>query len=1841
MAPISSAASNAFPCISGYQITERLYQGTKTTIYRALQLGSQRPVIIKTVSSAYACAASWAHLRYQYKITQSLPIIGVSRPLSLESWQNSYALVMEDFGGVSLQQYVTNHALSLTETLGVAIQMADILNGLCQHSIIHKDIKPANIVIEPNSKRIQLIDFSIASVLPREMQSIQNPDALEGTLAYLSPEQTGRMNRGIDYRSDFYGLGVTLYELLTGLLPFQSSNPIELVHCHIAKAPVPLNQICPEIPPVLSAIVLKLMAKNAEDRYQSAVGLRHDLEKCLHQWKETQTIADFELGQQDVSDRFLIPQKLYGRQREVQALLAAFDRISAQPTDTDSTSVRSEILLVAGFSGMGKTAVINEVHKPITRQHGYFIEGKYDQFNRSIPLSAFVQALKKLIAQLLSESDEQLSRWRQKILKALGENSQVLLEVIPELGQIIGLQPAAPTLSGAAAQNRFNRLFQKFIALFATSAHPLVLFLDDLQWADAASLQLIQQLMEDTPHLLLLGAYRDNEVSPVHPLMLTMDALKENNTVSTITLAPLTFEQVNQIVADTLHWPLAQSHEPSLTHTLSQPLSELIVHKTQGNPFFITQLLKALYEDGSIRFDAALGKWECDLDRVAAQSLNEDIVDFMAKQLKKLPLLTQKVLTLAACVGNQFELATLSIIYKQPLEETTEVLKPALKEGLILPQGETYKFLHDRVQQAAYSLIPAEEKQATHYRIGQLLRQEMSSDTTEERIFELTNQLNRGISLISDCSEKAALAQLNLTACRKAKAAIAYQAGLDYAKIGLQLLGEQAWQSQYDMALALHNLAAELAAFCGDQRSLEDSFTAVLEHTHQPLEQAHIYRIKTLSQTSQNQLSEAIATAKESLENFGIVLPDAPTHQDIQQAMETINGLIGDRTVDTLIDLPKMVDPEERAVLDIVMSVAAAAYMSGSLLYPVLIALAVQLSIKHGNAEPSVHAYACYGMMTCNLLKDVSTGIAYGQLTQQLIPKIDAKVFKPEGLLVVGLFIAHRNEHIKSTQSVLQEAYSAAVEVGNLGVTGYAAGILCANAFWYAQPLSTLEKETSDYAQELQKLNQLTTANWCLIYQQTFLNLLQTTQQPHVLSGTAFNESDFLSGLQPGQDLMAVQFLYLNKLILAYWFGDIASAQAQAVEVRRHLDVVMGLVSEAIFYFYDSLTALASLRGLAHSDDVDQVQQEKLAQVEQNQTQLKQHWVPHAPMNHQHKVDLVEAERCRFLGLKADAIDYYERAIAGAKSNGYQQEAALANELAAQFFLEWGKEKVAAGYLQDAYGGYFCWEAHAKVTHLETHYPQLLGTQQHSANLTTESEQLDKSLSPTGTIPGTISGTKTNTIGGTLGLSVSGTVESTSAAQARWLDLPLVMKAAQAISQEIDLEKLLATLMQIAIANAGAQTGHLVLYQDEQWMVVTQADCGQSMPLAVPLDQYSSLPRNVIYSVARTGEIAVFEDLSAVTRFSSDRYITEQKPRSVLCLPVNYQGRLIGVLYLENSITVGSFKRDRVEILKLLTSQAAISLENARLYQQTENYSQTLEIEVANKTQALNQKAHDLSEALQDLKNTQAQLIHSAKMSSLGQMVAGVAHEINNPVTFIKGNLTYTQNTIEDLLDLLALYAEKYPESDADIQDALEDINLDFVSEDIYKVIDSMKLGSVRIQQIVQGLRTFSRLGEAGIKSIDLHTGIDSALLILSNRFLADANQKMIKVIKSYGKLPPVTCEPSQLNQVFLNVLNNAVDAIRSQVPADPNPEILIRSECVDEDHIQIAIANSGKPIPPNIKNKVFDPFFTTKPVGKGTGLGLFISHSIVQQHQGKLTINPCVETGAEFVITLPVKAKL
>ncbi|MGB6297897.1 MAG: AAA family ATPase [Rivularia sp. (in: cyanobacteria)] len=1842
--------------ISGYQILEQLYNGLRTLVYRAIREADKKPVVIKILKNSLPDFSELVQFRNQYIIASRFNYPGIIQTYSLENYQNSYALVMEDIQGISLRKYMLGENIaSLQDILSIAVQVSNILGHIHHNRVIHKDIKPDNILINPQTKEIKLIDFSIASLLPKETQEIKNPNVLEGTLAYLSPEQTGRMNRGVDFRADFYAFGVTLFELLTGELPFKSDDAVELVHCHIAKQPPNINKPHPnpllgkeraqEIPEVIGNIVIKLMAKNAEDRYQSALGLKHDLELCLKQIKETGKIENFEIPQRDICDQFIIPEKLYGRESEVEQLLAAFDRVGgvtrsqAQPGNVSLKALpsdlleaepvemhykaepcnegKAELMLVAGFSGIGKTAIVNEVHKPIVKQRGYFIKGKFDQFNRNIPFSAFVQAFRDLMGQLLSENDAQLSSWKHQILQALGENARIIIDVIPELEQIIGKQLPAPELSGTAAQNRFNLLFQKFIQVFTTKEHPLVVFLDDLQWADSASLNLMQLLLSESEsrYLLLIGAYRDNEVFPAHPLILTLEEIaKASAIVNTITLTPLKQESLNQLVADTLN----------CASLIAQPLTELIYQKTQGNPFFSTQFLKVLYEDSLIEFDFNTGSWVCDITKVKALALTDDVVEFMALQLQKLPESTQNVLKLAACIGNQFDLKTLAVVSQNSEAQTALFLWEALQSGLILPQSEVYKFylesetntnllpeqiinykfLHDRVQQAAYSLIPDNQKQKTHYHIGQLLLQQTSPEAIEECIFELVNQLNYGTDLITEEKQRTELAKLNLIACRKARSAIAYQAAREYVSIGLSLLGENAWKNQYEMSLAFHDLGAELASLCGNFEEMEHFVETVIINARCLIEQVNVYRIRIQSNVSRNKLIEAITIGLQLLQKFGVTFPKTPTPEEIQHSMAEVCQLIGDSEIEDLVNLPIKTDVEKIAIIQITNSIMTPAYICGSPLTPLLISKSVKLSIQYGNTEDSALAYAAYAIMACNMLKNVDMGVKFGELALRVVSKLDAKAFKPEILDVIGFFILHRKSHIKKTLPIVQEGYAVGLEVGNLQFAGYNTNVFCFNSFWCAQPLATLEQKTRAYCNWLVQLNQLTAANWCRIYWQPILNLLGAAEHPSILSGEALQEAEFLPQLIEAHDSGGLFKFNLCKLMLCFLFGEFESAQKHAVEARRYLVASAGGVCEPAFYFYDSLVILAAL---TQSEETSEL----LERVEQNQTQLQQYWAKYAPMNYQHKVDLVAAEKYRILGKKAEAIELYDKAISGAKVNEYTQEEALSNELAAKFYLDWDKEKVASGYVQEAYYCYARWGAKAKTDDLEKRYPQLLAailqTQQNNLGLNEISSSFNKSS--------------------ILNQTIQTTRNSTSIDEA--FDFASILKASQALSSEIQLEQLISKLIQVVIENAGALKAALILFEQDKLMLKALANTSDIKLLNLPYENSLDIPNTVINYVKRNQKTIVLDDATQNSDFIADSYLIQQQPKSLLCMPILNQGKIIGLLYLENNLTTGAFTQNRVEIINLLCSQAAISLENAQLYSQLKNYSHTLEEKVEQRTQEVRQ-------TLKELQQTQAQLIQNEKMSSLGQLVAGIAHEINNPISFIYGNLTPASEYTLDLIELIDLYQKLYPQPLPEIESKIEDIDLDYLTEDLPKLLDSMQTGAQRIREIVLSLRIFSRLDEAEIKPVDIHSGIDSTLLILQNKLAKNAKYPEIEVIKQYNQLPKVNCYASQLNQVFLNIIGNAIDALRDKYK--DKPTITISTSFQDDKNILISIKDNGVGMSKSVLNKIFDPFFSTKPVGSGTGLGLSTSYSIVvEKHQGKLSCNSILGEGTEFLIELPL----
>ncbi|MDR9897672.1 serine/threonine-protein kinase PknK, partial [Aetokthonos hydrillicola Thurmond2011] len=972
--------------IPGYHLKEQIYNGHRTIVYRGVRQADSLPVVIKLLKNTYPTFNELVQFRNQYTITKNLDYPGIIQTYSLEPYQNGYTLVMEDFGGVSLKDYFTNNNCVgvIDEFLQVAIALANTLHYLMQHGIIHKDIKPTNILINPETKQVKLIDFSIASLLPRETQTLISPNILEGTLAYISPEQTGRINRGIDYRTDFYSLGVTFYELLTNQLPFQSEDAMELVHSHIAKIPRLVHQINPNIPNVVSEIVSKLIAKNPSERYQSALGLKYDLQKCWVQLKETGKIESFSIAKRDVCARFLIPEKLYGREQEVKQLLAAFDRVAEG---------NSELMLVTGFSGIGKTSVVHEIHKPIVRKRGYFVKGKYDQFNLNIPFSAFVQSFRDLMGQLLTEDDTKLQQWCGKILTALVENAQVIIQVIPELERITGSQPPAIELSGMAAQNRFNFLFQKFIQVFTTKEHPLVIFLDDLQWADSASLKLMQLLMDesDKGYLFVIGAYRDNEVFPGHPLTLTLnDIAKAGAGVNTITLNPLSTESVNQLVADTLNCQLE----------IAQPLTQEVYQKTKGNPFFTTQFLKALHEDNYIQFNFQVGHWQCDIAQIKQLALTDDVVEFIAQQLGKLSAATQKALKLAACIGNQFDLATLAIVSEQSQAETASGLWKALQSGLILPISEVYKFyvgqenqsineeiahtvgykfLHDRVQQAAYSLIPEEQKQVTHVKIGRLLWQNTPEAELENQIFGIVNQLNIGLEQFHQVNERYELSQLNLIAGKKAKASTAYSSALSYLKIGIELLPSNPWESDYNLTIHLYTEASEASYLCGKLDEMESFAQEVLQNAKTVTDTAKIYEIKIEAYSVQGNFLAAIDTALEFLQPMGIEFPQEPTLDDFILAMQETQAILKGKTVAELLDLPEMEDPQLRATYHVLVKLDMPAYLAKPELHRLVVLKQVSLCVQYGNTPASAATYSVYGLILCAQVNSISTGYEFGQ----------------------------------------------------------------------------------------------------------------------------------------------------------------------------------------------------------------------------------------------------------------------------------------------------------------------------------------------------------------------------------------------------------------------------------------------------------------------------------------------------------------------------------------------------------------------------------------------------------------------------------------------------------------------------------------------------------------------------------------------------------------------------------------------------------------------------------------------------------------------------------------------
>ncbi|RCJ29479.1 serine/threonine protein kinase [Nostoc punctiforme NIES-2108] len=1493
--------------LPGIAIQDKIYESSNSLVYRGIR-DDGVGIVVKMLKLDYPSPQELTRYRQEYKIISSLNLQGAVKAYSQQDYQRTLVILLEDFGAESLEQWMHKrpdifYPMPLSTFLGLAIAVCDILGRIHAANIIHKDINPGNIVFNLDTGIVKIIDFGIATQFNRINPTFKSPHVLEGTLAYLSPEQTGRMNRLLDYRTDFYSLGVTFYELLTGQLPFPTTDVLELVHCHIAKQPIPPHELNAVIPKAVSDIILKLMAKNAEDRYQSAWGIKADLEIGLHQFAQTDKIDGIQLGLQDVSDRFQIPQKLYGREAEIEALLAAFDRVAEMGNEElrvknqENSQFQVEMMLVSGYAGVGKSALVQELYKPITTKRGYFVSGKFDLFGRNIPYSAIANALQKLVQQLLGELDEQLQQWRSRLLTALGTNGQIIIDIIPEVELIIGKQPSVAEVGATEAQNRFNLIFQKFVRVFCSESHPLVIFLDDLQWIDSATLKLIELMLldEQTQFLFLIGAYRDNEVNPTHPLMLTLERLRKQGAVlQEIILAPLTLGPLNQLIAETLH----QNAD------IVRPLAELVLRKTEGNPFFVGEFLRMLHSENLLTFDAQHLCWEWNIADIQAQDITDNVVELLLIQLNKLPENTQQILQLAACIGAEFNLNTLAIVCEQSPKAISLNLLVAIQAGLIQPISELdenllvqkYKFLHDRVQQAAYTLIDDSQKLGVHLQIGRNLLEKTLPEQLAERLFEIVDQLNYGTELISEQSQRNEIAKLNLQAGQKALAATAYEAAFKYYNAGLKLLDVESWQREYDLTLVLHSESAEAAYLSGHFDEMEQLVEEVLNCAKTALDKVKAYDSRIQAWLSQGDPKEALKTGLEVLQLLGISLVEAPSQLDVQAALEETASRLAGREIENLIDLPEMTEPVPLAAIHILVSTVGAAFNVSPALMVLIVCKMVNLSIANGNAIWSLLGYAAYGMMLCGVVQDIELGYRFGKLSLNLAKRLSNKKGNCKALLMVNFHIIHWKDHLKETFPVLAEAYQSGIQSGEFEFASYCAFSLCYYPFFAGQELTELEQQTAIYRKATNQIRRETASIWLAMLQQTILNLRGQSENPSRLVGCIYEEEQALSRAIAVKDGTSIHYFYLNKLILCYLFGEYKQAAKTATLAEQYLGAATAIISVPLFHFYDSLIFLSLLADGSNSEKAAW-----LNRVNANQEKM-QKWAHHAPMNFLHKFQLVEAEKARVLGQFFEAEEFYEQAIFGAKENEYLQEEALSYELAAKHYLDRGRERFAQLYMKEAHYCYERWGATAKAKDLETCYPQFFP------------QSLNVAPTPVHTIAGT-------------------TFNTSSIA----FDLATAIRASQAISREIELDQLLNSLMQIVIENAGAQTGCLILEKAGEWAIEAVCKLNGDANLSATqvlqsISMVNRLPESIIHYVIRTHESVILNDATREGNFINEPYIQQNQTKSLLCLPLLNQSKLVGVLYLENRLVTGAFTAERSQLLNLLSTQAAIAIENAKLY---------------------------------------------------------------------------------------------------------------------------------------------------------------------------------------------------------------------------------------------------------------------------------------------------------------------
>lgn len=1764
---ISQKSATSFEVLAGFRLEKVLSKNGRATVYRAAGAGSDDAVVLKVLTDENPSPQALARFHAEVELNRRVPAGGRARVLRVGTLQGAPCVVLRDLGSVTLAQRLGEQRLALPDALTIGVQIVRALEEIHHYGLIHKDVNPDNIVLDPVSGELAIIDFGIATELACEVAE-RRAYHIVGSLHYISPEQTGRMNRLVDQRTDLYSVGVTLYELLTGQRPFVSEDPLGLVYMHLTQEAAAPSVIDRTIPPVLSSIVMRLLAKAPEERYQSASGLAADLTQALAQLRAGQTIGGFPLGEKDASVRLELPHRLYGRDEELATLRRAFHGAAAG---------RPALALVSGYSGIGKSSVVHALEETIAEARSLFLEGKFDQYQRDTPYATLVQAVRGLVVELCAGDSASIARWRARLSAALGDGAALLVDLIPELSIFIEHQVTVSALAPAEAQTRFSRALRQLLIAMSGEDRPLVLFLDDLQWVDAGTLTLIKDFLcsGELARLLIIGAYRDNETGPGHPLFMALEDLRRAGAhLQELRLLPLSAEHVRHFLSDALH--------PDGASPVDE-LAVLLHQKTGGNPFFLHQLLRSLEAEGLISRLPEGRSYHWDHERISGFPIPSDVVDLVLGNISKLPPASRDMLVVAAFAGHRFQLATLSIVSERSELEVRQDLAAAVREGLLLAGDDGYRFQHDRIQQAAYALVGSEARIALHLRFGRLLLTHTAPAELPSRLFEIVSHLHQGAPQMTEVAELHKLAKLCLEAGQRARASAAFASAADLFTNGIAALGADSFTAQPGLAFALHYGLAECAFLTGDFERAERLLLDLLGRTDDALALAEIYRVRVDLYTTKGQMPRAAAVGLEGLGRFGVELPAHPTREQVQREYDQVLANLGERPIEALRELPLATEPRIKAAMRILSVMWAPAVFTDAHLTDLHLGRMVNLSLLHGNTDSAVMGYAWWGVTLISTFHRFQEGYRFGKLALELVDSHGFRAYRAKALYSLEL-ISFWADHISAALKYVQSAFIAAVESGDLPVACYCCNHTVTILLTQGASLDLAFAE-SERRREFAAQARFQDVVDIIVGSQRFMETMRgNTHHLSTFSGEGFDEQAYEATLTSDRMACMVFWYWIHKMHARFLSGDLTAA----ADAQRRATEMLWSSPPAHMQIHDYHCFSALIHAERYAAAAPDERAALLTSIRGHEAQLRE-WAEHCPPNFTGKHAVVAAALARLEGRTTEALQLYERAIASSREHGFRQNEALACELAAGLCLQLGLSTMSLAYLRAARRAYLSWGATGKVAAMERAHPEL------------------SPVSPPKRDLGTLSGT-VNTL-------------------ADSFDAHTLLKASQAISSELVLDRLLCRLMDIVLENAGARGGFLFLLRGETFTLEAKAADGKTgvrVPSFTPGPDDATLPMAIVRTVAHTKKAILLDDAVNEGPFRRDPYVRARHPRSVLCAPILRHGAVHGVIYLDHDRSAGAFPRVRLQMVETLAVQAAVSLENALLYDELERR---------------------VEERTCELRAAQRDLVETARRAGMAEIATNVLHNVGNVLSSVNVSLGLAHRRVSELslsgltkvvtmleaqgsalasfmttdergkmlpryLDALAKRAE------ADRQTAVEELT---------KVKDNIR----HVHEIVSIQQSYAGSTQL-IEPIELAAVVKSAVQIS----IPPSESTPLTVRTTMEELPELMLDRHKLHHVLVNLLTNARHAVDGLDPARRVIEVVVQR--TPEQWVRIDVKDTGVGIPRENMLRIFQHGFTTRK--HGHGFGLHGAALAAQEMGGRLTVHSDGPgQGATFTVEVPI----